>query len=395
MNPVFDFEWRVFIMDKKVEFLYLDEENMIDAGVLDVKRCVEVAEEVNVLLSKGDYLMGGRDNNEHGIEVIFPKKSKIDDFPLADTRDRRFMAMPGYLGGRFHIAGQKWYGSNGSNSQKGLPRSILMMTLNDVETGKPLAVMSANLLSAVRTGAMSGVIAKHLAKKDSKIIALIGAGVINKACIVSILPYFKGIEKIKIKGNSEVSKTAAKLRKYIFENYPEIKKVEICKTLQETVENADIISEAVSAKHGEWPLFNGKWLKKGCILISSGTMEIDRNFLCKNMTKVVDNIHMYENYIKTYEHRDEKTGERISTGTPGMFFVGMIQDGKIDKKDVYLLGDIIRGISKGRTSEDEMFLISSGGMPILDIAWGYECYKRALELGCGTKLKLWNEPHLL
>ena len=45
-------------------------------------------------------------------------------------------------------------------------------------------------------------------------------------------------------------------------------------------------------------------------------------------------------------------------------------------------------------SEDEMFLISSGGMPILDIAWGYECYQKALLLGKGTKLNLWNEPHL-
>ncbi|WP_338433189.1 tyramine oxidase subunit B [Clostridium tyrobutyricum] len=381
-------------MEKKIEFLYLSEEDMVDSGVLEAGRCVEVIEEANVLLSKGDYLMGGRDNNEHGIEVIFPKKSEIEEFPIADTRDRRFMAMPAYLGGRFHLAGEKWYGSNGGNNQKGLPRSILMMILNDVETGKPLAIMSANLLSAMRTGAMSGVIAKYLAKKNSKVIALVGAGVINKACIASILPYFKHIENIKIKGSSRTSKTARNLMQFIRENYPWVKNVEICGTLQESVEDADIISEAVSAKQGEWPVFDSNWLKPGCILISSGTMEIDRNFICNRMTKVVDNIHMYENYITTYEHYDEKTGKRISTGTPGMFFVDMIQDGKITKDDVRSLGDIIRGVIPGRMSEDEMFLISSGGMPILDIAWGYECYQKALLLGKGTKLNLWNEPHL-
>ena len=68
--------------------------------------------------------------------------------------DRRFMAMPAYLGGRFDMAGVKWYGSNAENRKKGLPRSILMLTLNDKDTGAPLAYMSANILSAYRTGAV-------------------------------------------------------------------------------------------------------------------------------------------------------------------------------------------------------------------------------------------------
>lgn len=381
-------------MDKKVEFLYLDEEDMLDIGVLDSDRCREVIEEVLVLLSKGDYLMGGRDKNEHGIEVIFPKESEIQGFPLADVRDRRFMAMPAYLGGRFNLAGEKWYGSNGRNHEKGLPRSILMLILNDVETGKPLAIMSANLLSAVRTGAMPGVAAKYLARKDSKVISLIGAGVMNKSCIVNILPYFKEVQTIKIKGRSPESKTAKSLAKFIHEKYPWVKNVKICSSLKDTVENADIISEAVSAQHNEWPVFDGKWLKPGCTIISSGTMEMNREFIAKHMTKVVDNIHMYENYINTYQHCDKKTGKIISTGTVGMFFVNMIREGKINEDEVHSLGDIIRGIIPARTSDDEMFLISTGGMPISDIAWGYECYKKALVMGKGTKLKLWNEPHL-
>ena len=97
------------------------------------------------------------------------------------------MAMPAYLGGRFHLAGEKWYGSNGRNAKKGLPRSILMVTLNDVETGQPLAYMSANLLSAMRTGAMTVLSAVYLARKDSKVLALIGAGVVNRTSFMSIM----------------------------------------------------------------------------------------------------------------------------------------------------------------------------------------------------------------
>ena len=130
---------------------------MIDAGVLDAGHCVETMEEVLCLLAKGDVLMGGKNRREHGIQLIFPKESEIPGFPLEDSRDRRFMSMPAYLGGRFHLAGEKFYGSNGRNVRKGLPRSILMATLNDVETGQPLAYMSANLLSAMRTGAVPEV----------------------------------------------------------------------------------------------------------------------------------------------------------------------------------------------------------------------------------------------
>lgn len=127
---------------QNISFLYLSEEDMIDAGVLNPGRCVDVMEETMGLMEDGDFLMGGPYNDAHGLMLYFPKKSPIENFPVNNARDRRFIAMPAYLGGRFHVAGEKWYGSNGNNRAIGLPRSILMMMLNDVETGKPLAYMS-------------------------------------------------------------------------------------------------------------------------------------------------------------------------------------------------------------------------------------------------------------
>lgn len=88
--------------------------------------------------------------------------------------------MPAYLGGSHQLAGMKWYGSNIENKQKGLPRSILMMMLNDKDTGAPLALMSANLLSSYRTGGIPGVGAKYLARKDSRIVSIIGPGVMAR-----------------------------------------------------------------------------------------------------------------------------------------------------------------------------------------------------------------------
>ena len=95
----------------EVSFLYLSEDDMVDAGVLNAARCVDVMEEAIGLMEDGDYILGGPYNDAHGLMLHFPKKSDIDNFPINNSRDRRFIAMPAYLGGRFHVAGEKWYGS--------------------------------------------------------------------------------------------------------------------------------------------------------------------------------------------------------------------------------------------------------------------------------------------
>ena len=139
-------------MEKCTKFLYLNEQETIEAGVLDSARCIDVEEEIFSLLSRGDYVMGGDKHNSHGIMLKFPKESEFPDMPL-DGPDRRFMAMPAYLGGRFHVSGVKWYGSNIVNPQ-GLPRSILMVMLNDSDSCEPIALLSANLVSSVRTAVL-------------------------------------------------------------------------------------------------------------------------------------------------------------------------------------------------------------------------------------------------
>ena len=268
-----------------------------------------------------------------------------------------------------------------------------MVTLNDVETGQPIAYMSANLLSAMRTGAMPGLAALHLARKESKILSLIGAGVVNRTSLMAIMAKFPGIEEVRIKGSSITSKTALELQKFTEENYPNLKSIKICGSDEEAVTGADIISEAVSVAPHMWPKIKPEWIKPGCLIISSGTIEVDYEFTKNHITKVVDNIGMYEEYINVYQEYDEE-GKPISMGTPGMDYVNMITEGAIKKEDVQHLGAIVRGIEPGRTKEDEIIMISLGGMPILDVGWGYECYKKAMEEGIGTKLKLWDSPFL-
>lgn len=224
-------------MAHKTEFLYLSEPDTIAAGVLDVPKCINNAEEVFTLLAKGDYLMGGNNHNNHGMYIVFPKESPFPNMPVAGP-DRRFVAMPAYLGGRFDICGQKWYGSNAANKSKGLPRSVLMVTLNNKDTGEPLAYMSANLLSAARTGAVPGVATRHLARKDAEVLLCIGCGAIGTSCLNNVITQMPNVKKV-ICNNHSVA-PAEKLAAHVREQFGIEAVVE--QDLETAVRQADVIN---------------------------------------------------------------------------------------------------------------------------------------------------------
>lgn len=265
-------------MSTRIDFIYLSEPDMIEAGVLDAERCVTVCEETFSLLGKGDYLMGGANHNNHGMNIVFPMETKFPNMPVAGP-DRRFAAMPGYLGGRFDVCGNKWYGSNHANTQKGLPRSILTMMINDKDTGAPLALLSANLLSAARTGAVPGVAAKHLANKDSKVVSIVGCGPINKSCFTAIMTQLSSVEKV-ICFDVFLDK-ANELARWVEQTY-KIKAVGVDEA-EAGFRDADVITVAASRLK---PLFfKDEWIKEGATILVSGPVNADESFLtsCKEV----------------------------------------------------------------------------------------------------------------
>ncbi len=371
-------------MKKKTEFLYLSEPDMIEAGVLDVGRCIDVEEEVFGLMSVGDYVMGGDKFNSHGIMMKFPKESPFPNMPT-DAPDRRFMAMPAYVGGRFNIAGQKWYGSNIINPSRGLPRSILMVMLNDADTCEPLALMSGNLISSVRTGCVPGVATRHLANKNAETCSCIGAGPVSKACFEAIIHEAKNLKELVV--CDLVQEKADDFAAEMAEKYGI--KARGTTDLEEAVRAGDIVSVAASSVK---PIkLNNDWLKKGSLLIFSGRGEVDEEYFT-TATTIWDNVKMHEVYFD--EHLALPENERFVNGIAVQIYRFMYE-GKIPSiAESVGLGDIINGSKVGRTSEDERFCFIAGGMPVWDVAWGYELYQNALEKGLGQKLLLWDEPYL-
>lgn len=370
----------------KIEFLYLNEPDMIRAGVTNMAECVETMSDMLQLFAAGDYRMAGAENNSHGAMLFFPETSPFAGMPL-DGPDRRFMAMPAYLGGEYQMAGCKWYGSNVENKQHGLPRSILMFTLNDKDTGAPLAHMSANLLSAYRTGAIPGVGAKYLALQDASTVGIIGPGPMNRTSLESFVAVRPGIKHVKVAGRSQDG--VDRFISWGQSKFPEIT-FEQVRDAEEATRGSDIVSIAVPSSSGSenYPFVASDWVKPGAFICCSAHLRLDEE-LIQRSRHVADARKIYQAWAEELPSPAHET-----VGIWGMHLVDRVRDGRMDADQFEDIGEIIAGDKPGRQSEDEIFVYSVGGMPVEDVAWATKVYRNAIRDGIGTKLTLWEEPAL-
>lgn len=373
-------------MNAKIDFLYLSEQDTLEAGVFDAPRCVDVCEEVFTLLAQGDYLMGSANHNSHGLPIVFPnaEDNKFPNMPVAGP-DRRFVAMPAYLGGRFDVCGNKWYGSNAANTEKGLPRSILTVLLNDKDTGAPLCLMSANLLSAARTGCIPAVAVRHLARKDSRVATIIGCGPINRAAYRAIVTQAPGLTKTVC--YDVFPEKAQAFADYCTQELgvPGV----VAASLEEALAEADIVTVAASRIK---PLhIEHQWVKKGATILLTGPAKGDEEFWLQSKL-IYDCIGLHESYRE----------EAVVSGDIPAYYAGVIggpiyalqDEGKLPTMDQATdIGSVIMGDKEGRTSEDDIIIFVACGMAVFDVGWGYDLYQTALKKGLGTKLNLWDEPY--
>lgn len=375
-------------MDTRIKFLYLSEPDMIKAGVKNMDQCVEAMEDLLVTLNKGDYVMAGVNHNSHGAQVIFPDDPQFEGMPK-NADDRRFMAMPAYLGGKYQMAGMKWYGSNCENKASGLPRSILMMMLNDKDTGAPLALMSANLVSCYRTGAIPGVGAKYLAGKDSETVTIIGPGVMGRTCLLAFLSVCPKITTVKVKGRGQRSLHA--FEEFVKKECPQIQQVIVCDSMEEAVKDSDIICVTSTApvKEIDFPYIAEDWVKKGALICLPSAARLDDDFLINRCKKVVDNYKLYEAWAEEFPYPSYEMVQII-----GSKFTDYLHEGRIQREDIVDIADIINKKHPGRESDDEIIVYSVGGMPVEDIAWGGTVYRNALKEGIGVELPLWDQPDM-
>ena len=154
------------------EILFLKQEDVIKAGLLDMKQILAVTEKTYAML--GQSLI----KNPPKTNTSIPDKENWQSF---------FNAMPCYIGGDINIGGIKWAAESKKNATiPGIPYGIDISILSDPVTVLPFCIQDGTIITAMRTSAVAGLQAKYCAPSDTDTATLIGAGVIGRTMIMAI-----------------------------------------------------------------------------------------------------------------------------------------------------------------------------------------------------------------
>ncbi|MBI2183391.1 MAG: ornithine cyclodeaminase family protein [Thaumarchaeota archaeon] len=274
--------------------------------------------------------------------------------------------MPSYLRSMGALA-TKIVTVYGNNPVKyGLPTTIATVVLNDVETGKPLSMMGGTYLTALRTGAVGGLAARLLSRRDSKVVGVFGAGM-QAEMQIAALSHVRRVEEIKVYSRSfeRSAKLAGKVKKEYGVEARAVAEPSLA------VSGCDMVVTATTSKT---PVFDGKLLADGTHvnLIGAHTptaREVDSSVILRG--KII---------VDSREAALKESGDLLIPISEGVFSPDKIYGE---------LGEILVGAKQGRVSKDEITVFKSCGLAVQDAAAAHTVYRRAVEAGLGREVPLW------
>ena len=251
------------------------------------------------------------------------------------------------------------------NYKLGLPPGIAVIILMDLKTGIPVAIMDGTYVTAYRTGAAGAVAAKVLARKDSKIIGVVGAGTQARMQILALREVFS-LKEIKV---WDINTTGRD--RYVEEMSEQLKiPIEPVEDIKDAVIEADIIVTVTPSRKA---LVMKEWIQEGVHINAIGAdgpgkQELDP-FIVKRADKVVVDSLNQCRIIGEIQHA--------------------LADGLIIEDDVYAeIGQILIGEKKGRETNEEITLFDATGLAAQDIAAANIVFKQAKEKGIGRVVSL-------
>lgn len=339
----------------KADIIFLNNKAMDELGVRDMRAVMHDVERTYVLNREGDVIAPGKCVMRWG-------KTTEDENTLG-----RINAMPGYIGGEYHMAGIKWIGSGPQNYKQGLPRASVTMILNDPDTKLPVCIADGTAVSTMRTGASGGVAVKLLAKSNATTMTICGAGAQAPTQLEAARIGRPSINKLYVYDIRP--ENAARFAAATREKYPDMTVVPTS-DIEAAVRDSDIIDCVTLASE---PFIKGAWLKPGALVMNMADFEVDYDCIHRSGKIVVD-------YWENIKHR------MIST------VAFMWRDGIIHDEDIHAeLGEILNGTKAPRENDDEIIYFNAVGAGILDIAVTTRCYQNAKKLGKGIVLPYWEE----
>ncbi|MCC6416769.1 MAG: ornithine cyclodeaminase family protein [Gemmataceae bacterium] len=238
------------------------------------------------------------------------------------------------------------------------------ITLYDGKTGAPLALIQADYLGQVRTGAATGVATQYMARPDSAEVGLFGSGKQARTKILAVCKVRK-IRRIQVYSPNEANR-----RRFAQEMAPLCGcDIEPVPRPEMAAQDKDIVITATTSRE---PVLNGNWIAEGTHLNVIGS-----NFLGKAEVDTVT-VRRCESIVV-----DSKDQARLEAGD----FVQALEDGSIHWADVHELGQVIVGRYTGRAHPQDVTLFKSLGIGIEDIAVAARVYQAALAAGAGRVLE--------
>lgn len=274
-----------------------------------------------------------------------------------------FRSMPAYIED-LDIAGVKIVNVHPNNPKKyGLPTVMATILLLDPKTGKAIAIMDGTWITNMRTGAAGGVAAKYLARKDSKIIGMVGAGAQARTQLLALSEIFK-IEEVRVYSKSfKITKKFIKDMKFLKLN------TKLEKEIDKAVKGCDILVTTTPVRE---PIVKNEWISDGMHINaigadSKGKEELDPKIL-KRAKVVVDD------YVQAIH-----SGEINVPISKGIF----------KPKQIHAeLGEVIAGKKKGRTSDKEITIFDSTGLAIQDVASAWMIFQKAKREKIGKEIEI-------
>ena len=277
-----------------------------------------------------------------------------------------FNVLRGWLGGGVNVAGVKTVGDFYDNFRDGRPSEYAVLSLFDPRTGAPVALIEASGLTDMRTGAVTAVGAKHLARRDSRVLGHIGARG-SAYWNVRLLDRLFGFEEIRVHSRRPESRNA--FAKRLSDDLG--KPVRATDDWEACVKGADIVVEASRLARPE-PLLKTAWISRGALVVPYGTKSAVEDDLTSIMNKMVMD--------------DWSQAESGPLGALRRH----VDQGLLTRSTLYAeLGEIVAGRKSGRESEEETILFWHRGMALSDIALGQAMREKAMRLGVGQRLRLY------
>ena len=274
-----------------------------------------------------------------------------------------FNVLRGYLR-PLGLAGVKVVGDYYRNYEVGLPSELAVLNLFDPKTGAPVAIIDASDITDMRTGAVTAIGAKHLARRNSKVLGHIGARG-TSYWNVRLLDSIFHFDEIRVHSRRPESRNAFAQR--LEQDLG--KSITVTGDWESCVRGADIVVEA-SRLDKPQPLLKTAWIAKGACVIPYGTLSAVELSLTDIMDKVVMD-----------DWGQAKAG-------PFGSLRAHVDSGRLSETNLHAeLGQIVAGLRAGRESDAETNLFWHRGLSLSDIALGAAMLEKARRLGIGQSLR--------